>query len=105
MSDSNKWFWAWRMLKMREREELKYIDQTDTAFMSGLLSSIYSKKLPKGDGKFSRIVNYVHGIREEIEWCRKNWHGDDELLTAFYMGIEAMVSELERVVEDVKKGH
>ena len=104
MEGSNKWFWAWRALKMKEREELKYIGKDDMAFISALLSSICCAKIPKGDGKFSRIANYVHGIREEIEWCRKNWKGDDEVLTAFFMGVEAMVSELERTVEAVKKG-
>lgn len=101
---TDKWFWAWRALKMKEREELKYIDKTDMAFISALISSICLKRIPKGDGKFSRIANYVHGIREEIEWCRRNWQGDDEVLTAFFMGVEAMVTELERTVEAVKKG-
>ena len=101
---TSKWFWAWRALKMKEREELKYIDKTDMAFISALISSICLQKIPKGDGKFSRVANYVHGIREEIEWCRSNWQGNDEVLTAFFMGVEAMVSELERTVEAIKKG-
>lgn len=104
MEGENKWFWAWRRLKMQEREELKYIDKTDAAFVSALISAIYSHKKVKGTGKFSRIENYVNGIREEVEWVRKNWHGDDECLTAFFAGVEAMVSELERTIQTVKKG-
>ena len=99
-----RYFWAWKKLKRREEKIEAPHELTDQAFLSALLDAIIAKDLPEGDGKFARIYNYVRGVRTEVEWARTNWVGSDEVFTAFFLGIEAMITELERVTEKVKKG-
>lgn len=102
---SEKWFWAWLRLKKREEVGIVPTELTDQAFLGAVISAIIAKSAPAGDGKFSRIDNYVKDVRTEIEWCRRNWVGSDEILTAFFMGVEAMCTEFEHVTEMIKKGH
>ena len=99
-----KYFWAWKRLKTRKAEEATPTELTDQAFVNALINAIVEKDIPAGDGKFSRVENYVNGIRTELEWCRANWTGSDETLTAFFLGIDAMLTELTRVTEKIKKG-
>ena len=99
-----KYFCAWLRLKRREEKVEPSHELTDTAFLDAVLSAIITKDVPAGDGKFSRVENYVKGVRTEIDWCRDNWLGSDEVLTAFFLGVEAMCTELEHVTEKIKKG-
>jgi hypothetical protein len=104
--NESKWFWAWKWLKKRERQEPPQDEiLTDYAFMSALLDAMRGKAAIEGDGKFSRVENYVKGLRTELEWCRSNWVGSDDVFTAFFMGVDAMCTELEHNVEKIKKGH
>lgn len=99
-----KYFWAWLRLKRQSEKVQPPTELTDQAFLSALIEALIEKELPAGDGKFSRVENYIKGVRTEIEWCRMNWLGSDEVLTAFYLGVEAMCTELEHVTEKIKKG-
>ena len=101
---STRWFWAWRRLKTREADETP-TELTDQAFVSAVISAICAKRIPAGDGKFSRVETYIKGVRDELEWARENWVGSDEVFTAFFAGVDAMATEFERTVEEIKKGH
>ena len=100
-----KYFWAWKRLKRREESDSTPTEFTDQAFLGAVISAIIAKEIPSGDGKFSRVENYIKGVRKEVEWCRRNWVGSDDVLTAFFMGVESMCTELEHVTEMIKKGH
>ena len=101
---NEKWFWAWLRLKRHEEVGVVPTELTDQAFLGAVISAIFAKGIPAGDGKFSRVENYINGVRSEIEWCRRNWVGGDDVFDAFFMGVEAMCTEFERTVEMVKKG-
>lgn len=98
-----RWFWAWRRLKTKERDEAPR-ELTDQAFLDAVISAICEKGIPSGDGKFNRIETYIKGVRTELDWARENWVGDDEVFNAFYAGVDAMAAEFERTVEVIKKG-
>lgn len=99
-----RYFWAWKRLKSRKKEEETPRELTDQAFVGAVLDAIIAKHLPEGDGKFSRVENYIKGVRLEMEWCRRNWVGSDDVFTAFFTGLDAMCCEFEHVVEQIKKG-
>jgi hypothetical protein len=61
--------------------------------------------LPSGDGKFSRLTNYIKHVREYCAFVKQNWSSDDELTTVFLMAIDACFESLERTAEIIKKGH
>ena len=103
MSES-KWFWAWLRLKKREEKVETPTEYTDQAMLSALISALRSRDTIRGDGKFSRVDFYIRGIRTELEWCRANWVGSDDVLTAFYMGVDAMCTEFEFTIDKIKKG-
>lgn len=100
----NKWFWAWRRLKYAEKEELTSFEDVDMAFISDLISVMCVKYIPRGDGKFSRLSNHIEGLQIEVNWCKDNWKGNDEVLTAFLMGVDATLTELDRVAKRIEKG-
>lgn len=99
-----RYFWAWKRLKRREEQIDQPRELTDQAFIGAVISAIVAKEIPDGDGKFSRVETYMRSVRTEIEWCRTNWVGSDEVLTAFFLGVEAMCTEFEHVTEKIKKG-
>ena len=99
-----RYFWAWKKLTRREENIATPSELTDQAFIGAVISAIVALDIPEGDGKFSRVETYAKTVRTEIEWCRRNWKGSDETLTAFFLGVEAMCTELERIIEKIKKG-
>ena len=101
---SEKWFWAWRRMKYGVSETEGPRSDRDEALVAALVDAIVREDLPKGDGKFSRLVNYIASIREESEWIKRNFTGRDEILTAFVMGVDISFEILERVADKIKKG-
>ena len=101
---SENWFWAWRRMKYGESVNDEPMSDRDMALVAALVSAIMSEDLPKGDGKFDRLSNYIKSIREESAWIKRNFTGRDEILTAFLMGVDITFEVLERVAEKIKKG-
>ena len=100
----DKWFWAWRRLKYNEAESETPQENTDAAFLGSVISAMYPKHMPKGDGKFSRISSYLGDIRTELEWCRRNWKSENDQLDAFFGGVDAAITAVTMVAEMIKKG-
>lgn len=101
---SERWFWAWRRLKYGKSESEAPRTDRDEILVAFLLDAIMQDKPPKGDGKFSRLANYIKDIRHETEWIKRNFSGREEILTAFLMGIDISFEILDRVAEKIKKG-
>lgn len=101
---SEKWFWAWRRMKYGKSETEGPREDRDEAFVAALIDAIMQDVIPNGDGKFSRLANYIKGIRHESEWIKRNFTGRDEVLTAFIMGVDISFEILERVADKIKKG-
>ena len=99
----DKWFWAWRRLKYNEQAEESQ-ENTDAAFLGAVISAMYPKHLPKGDGKFSRVSSYLADVRTELEWCRRNWKSESNELDAFFAGVDATITAMSMVSEMIKKG-
>lgn len=98
-----RWFWAWRRLKDREDLDEAPPIGNDEALTNVLINSlIRTSKIP-GDGKFDRVVTYIRTIRETVEFVRANWVGHDPVLTAYFMGIDSVISELDRTLDEIKK--
>lgn len=101
---SEKWFWIWRRMKYGESANDTPRSDRDEALIAALVSAIMRDELPKGDGKFDRLANYIKSIREESAWIKRNFTGNDEILTAFLMGVDVTFEVLERTAERIKKG-
>ena len=98
-----RWFWAWRRLKNREDLDETPPVGADEALVNVLIQSLIRTNKIHGDGKFDRVVNYIRTIRETVEFVRANWVGHDPVLTAYFMGIDSVISELERTLDEIKK--
>lgn len=99
-----KWFWAWQRLKYNESKDETPQENTDAAFLGAVISAMYPKHLPKGDGKFSRVSSYLGDVRVELEWCRRNWKSENDQLDAFFGGVDAAITAMTMVAEMIKKG-
>jgi hypothetical protein len=100
------WFWIYRALKQREelREMGDSLPRSDWEVIKSLLSGMFSPKVRKGDGCFSRVRNYVTEIRELLDFAKANIVNQDEALTAFLLGIEVAFQTLDIYMDEVKKG-
>lgn len=101
---SEKWYWAWRRLKYGESANDTLRSDRDEALVAALISAIMCDRIPKGDGKFSRVESFVKSIRKETEWIKRNFTGNDEVFTAFLMGIDVTFEVMDRMTEKIKKG-
>ena len=99
----NKWFWAWRRLKYREAEPSPDLSK-DEALLSTLIDEILYSKIPSGDGKFSRLSNFITSIKEETAWIKKQLTTDDEAFLAFILGVEVAFESMELIAGKIKKG-
>ena len=100
-----KWFWIYRALK--QREELRVtasLPHSDWEIIASLVSGMFHPKVHKGDGRFSRVQNYVSGIRELLDFVKANLVNQDETLTTFLLGIEVAFETLDLYLDEVKKG-
>lgn len=102
----DKWFWVWlrSARRVEEREALKHYENCDWDLIEGLISALCDKRIPSGDGRASRIEHYIDSIRDTLEFCRLNWKGQDDVLTGFFKGVDATITEFARVIEQIKKG-
>ena len=106
--DSTKWFWAYVMIKRGEKnytEELAEANSLDFHYMQALVNALYPNSLPKGSGKFDRLLTYAREVSEEADWIRRNFIGRDPELEAFFAGVIATISAYNREIEKIKKGH
>lgn len=102
---SNSYYWAWLKMKKREDIEVEHSANHDYVLMENLIDVILNYKLPKGDGKFSRVASYVENVRGFIDFVKHNWLSDaDEPFTAFLMGLDVTFEAMERMLEIIKKG-
>lgn len=103
---SEKWFWAWRRLKYGESANDKPMSERDWALTAALVSAVLrgQEYIPEGDGKFSRLVNYIEGVRKEAAWIKDNFTGRDEVLEAFVAGVDVTFEAVAKVAENIKKG-
>lgn len=101
-----KWYWIYRALKQREelREMGNSLPRSDWEVIKSLLSGMFNPKVHKGDGHFSRVQNYVSGIRELLDFVKANLVNKDEALTTFLLGIEVAFETLDLYMDEVKKG-
>lgn len=99
MNDS--YFWAWRRLKYRtnEFEDSSPKDINDAKLVETIIASVVPKYVTKGDGRFNRVVNYISGVCETLEWLKKYWRDDDDTLTAFVLGIEVACQALYKEIK------
>lgn len=101
---SKRWFWAWLRLKqLTERGSAPFEDK-DWTLTEALITAITSSASPSGDGKFSRLSNYIEKLSKAAEFCRQNWQGTDELLSAFILGVETVIESLKITAEKIKRG-
>ena len=98
MSDYEKYMWAWRRLK----NNLDYIEEPtpsgvdDFASLEAVVNGINTDRVFRGDGKYSRFVNYLDAICDTVDFIKKYWRGDDKTLTAFLLGIDCAVFAIRR---------
>lgn len=96
----DKWFWAWRALKYKELPELR--EDHDEAIVHALIENSFTNALPRGDGKFSRLVAFVSSMHDNAALARANFVGNDETLTAFLLGYEVAFEVTERMAKKIK---
>jgi len=100
-----KWFWIYKALKQREElRESSALPRSDWELLASLVSGMFNPKVHKGDGRFSRVKNYVAGTRELLDFAKANLVNQDEALTAFLLGIEVAFESLDIYMDEVKKG-
>ena len=99
----NKWFWAWRRLKYGESKDSADLSK-DEALLSTLIDTILYDKIPAGDGKFSRLSNFISQIKEEATWIKGNLSTTDETFIAFILVIEVAFESMQFIAEKIKKG-
>lgn len=99
-----KWFWAWQRLKHQEVSDEPARENTDAAFLGAVVSALFPKHLPRGDGKFSRVSSYISSVQTELAWCKRNWQSSSDSLDAFFAGVDATITAMSMVLEMIKKG-
>ena len=99
----NKWFWAWRRLKYGESKDSADLSK-DEALLSTLIDTILYDKIPDGDGKFSRLSNFIESIKDETSWIKGQLTTDDDAFIAFILGVEVAFESMQRIAEKIKKG-
>lgn len=100
----NKGLWIWRMAKKKEEERETVHYDVDFRLALALSNLALSDNLPKGDGKFSRVVKYCEDLKTELSWIKRNWTGNDEELNAYLLGCDTIITGLENILEIIKKG-
>jgi hypothetical protein len=94
------WFWAWRRLKDRtSRDEDPAPDIADAELVEIMIESVIPKQPTRGDGRYDRVVNYMTHVCETLEWLKRKWRGDQELLNAFMLGMEVSCEALRREIQ------
>lgn len=99
----NKWFWAWRALKYGEHSEVR--EDHDEEVVRALIENAFTNTIPRGDGKFSRLVNYVEAMHDSAQLAKANFTGNDEVLLAFLLGLEVSFELTTRMAEKIKERH
>ena len=100
-----KCFWIYRALKQREElREAASLPRSDWEILASLVSGMFNPKVHKGDGRFSRVKNYVSGILELLDFVKANLVNREEALTTFLLGIEVAFETLDIYMDEVKKG-
>lgn len=82
------WFWAYRRLRKGLDAPSDVSSTPDWAKLEALASGLTRPVWVKGDGLFSRLRNWLYRQKDEVEFIKLNWDGDDESLTAFLLGLE-----------------
>ena len=103
----SKAFWIWKSaMRKKEERERKDSVQTDVDYNLALALSraALSDNKPSGDGRFSRIENYAKELRQEMEWVRRNWTGNDEELNSYLLGCDLVITGIENTIKTIKKG-
>lgn len=94
------WFWAWRRLKERtSRDEDPAPDIADAELVEMMINVVIPKYPSKGDGRYNRVVTYITNVCDMLEWLKRNWRGDQELLNAFMLGMEVSCEALRREIQ------
>lgn len=94
----DKYFWAWRRCTGSSKEDTPAPENHDVALLEGILTMIIRDKKVKGDGKFNRVSNYLNDICDSLTWIKGMWSGDDELLNAFMLGLDAACQAIKKEV-------
>lgn len=97
-----KWFWLW--LSLKKGKQPTKIENVDEEIVSALIDLAYQSKLPKGDGKFSRLENYIESLLECVKLLKANFTGKDKIFLAFLLGFEVSLELAEKMAERIKKG-
>lgn len=97
------WFYAWHRLK-NQTEEREARPGTDYELVCRFIDSVLNCNTTHGDGKFSRLANFAKSMHEVYELYRTHWHDDNELLTAFFMGVGVAFESVSRIAEKIKGG-
>lgn len=106
---NSKWFYAW--LRLKHAKEDMPVDplvseyETDCALFESLVAAIAPPETwkPNGDGKFSKLKNYVQTVVDQGEFVKLNWKDADaqltDLLGALLLGFEfvdVMIRKIEK---------
>lgn len=99
-----RYLWAWRRLKFRV-DEAPPKDGSDYELLDALITAVL-KPAPKlnGDGRFSRLVNHLRAVRESAAIIKSGWRNEDEVLTAFLLGLEVAFESLDLTAKELEKG-
>lgn len=99
----DSWYWAWYRLK-NETSEREALPGVDYERVNRFIDLVLKCNTTHGDGKFDRLYNFINTMLDNFELYRLNWSGDNELLTAFFLGVGVTFESLSRIAEKIKGG-
>ena len=99
--DNQTWIYAYTMMQRRYEARFDEIrsPEEDRVYYDAFVKQLCSTKLPSGDGKFSRLVNYLEGMVEFAEAIRIIWNDERSDLSFAFAFISVT---LERVLDKAK---
>lgn len=102
MMDNQTWIYAYTMMQRRYEEarfeEIRSAEE-DRVYYDAFVKELCSSKIPFGDGKFSRMVNYLEGIVEFAEAIKQVW-SDERTDLGFAFSFISVT--LERVLDKAR---
>ena len=99
--DNQTWIYAYTMMQRRYEarfDEIRSAEE-DRVYYDAFVKELCSSKIPYGDGKFSRMVNYLEGLVEFAEAIKIVWSDEHSDLGFAFSFITVT---LERVLDKAK---
>ena len=100
------WFYAYTQLKRRDQSDKapRLCDISTNEDCIDLLANVMtSSKLPHGDGKFSRLKNYLENVNELSRMIKEIWSDENTNLTMALALITATIECVLKKAEQIEK--